>query len=405
VYEGDDGVGGQARAFELAPGIFLERFYHHAFRSDHILRRTYAELGLADDLSWTRPLTATLLDGEIGPLDSAASLLTFRRLPFLDRIRMGASIAALRVLPSPGRLEGRSAGAWVRRWMGRGPYERIWHPLFVGKFGAAGDDVAMPWFWARVHDRTSVLGYPSGGFQALYEKMAKRIESSGGAVLLNTMVESLERTATGFVVHAHDRAGRASATPHEMVVSTLPPRATGRLAPELPDSWRARYASWESRTAICLILALDRPLTNTYWLNINDPGYPFVVVVEHTNMRSPAEYGGRHLIYLGSYRDSADPVLGLSTDQLVDAFAPHLARLNPAFEPGWITDRWSFVAGDAQPVVDERFRDRIPTFETPLPGLFTATISQVYPHDRGQNYAIGLGERLAARLLERARQG
>jgi protoporphyrinogen oxidase len=151
-----------------------------------------------------------------------------------------------------------------------------------------------------------------------------------------------------------------------------------------------------------LILALDRPLTDSYWLNVNDPGYPFIVVVEHTNFRSPAEYGGRHLIYLGSYRDSADPMLKLSTDQLVDAFMPHLARINPAVDNSWITGRWSFTAADAQPIVGTDFRDRIPPFETPLPGLFTATIAQVYPHDRGQNYAIGLGEPLASRLLEPA---
>jgi protoporphyrinogen oxidase len=401
VYESDDGVGGQARGFEIAPGIRLERFYHHAFRSDRILRRTFAELGIADRLTWTRPVTATLLDGEIGRLDSAPSLLTYRHLPFPDRIRMGASIAALRALPSPALLEGRPAGPWVRRWMGRAAYERIWHPLFTGKFGSSGDDVALTWFWARVHDRTGVLGYPTGGFQALYEKLAERIETSGGAIRLGTRVDSIERTAAGLVVHARDSAGRATSDPHEIVVSSVSPQVTGRLAPELPDWWRDRFTSWNNQAALCLILALDRPLTNSYWINVNDPGYPFIVVVEQTNLRDAAEYGGRHVIYLGSYRDATDPVLRWSTDQLVEAFTPHLARINPAFDGSWISGRWSFVARDAQPVVDTAFRDRIPPFETPVAGLFTATIAQVYPHDRGQNYAIGLGEKLAARLIDR----
>jgi protoporphyrinogen oxidase len=402
VYERDGHVGGQAASFEIEPGVKLERFYHHAFKSDQILRRTYAELGLAGSLTWTRPLTATLLQGEIQPLDSAASLLKFEHLPRLDRLRMGATLAALRILPRGGLLEARSAGRWLRRWMGRPSYEQIWRPLFEGKFGAAAEDVAMPWFWARVHDRTSVLGYPLGGFQPLYEALADRIRASGGAVQLNTTVESLERAPTGYLVHARDAGGQPMTTRHDGVVSTLPPRITSQLASELPGWWRDRFASAPSRSALCLILALDRPLTDSYWLNVNDPGYPFIVVVEHTNFRSPAEYGGRHLIYLGSYRDSADPMLKLSTDQLVDAFMPHLARINPAVDNSWIIGRWSFTAADAQPIVGTDFRDRIPPFETPLPSLFTATIAQVYPHDRGQNYAIGLGERLASRLLEPA---
>ena len=154
-----------------------------------------------------------------------------------------------------------------------------------------------------------------------------------------------------------------------------------------------------AQTAHCLILALDRSLTDSYWLNVNDPDYPFLVVVEHTNMRRPSEYGGKHLVYLGSYRDPADPMLDLDADQLVDRFAPHLARINPAFDRSWITDRWLFVARDAQQIVGTDFRSRIPPFETPLPGLYVATIAQVYPHDRGQNYAVDMGERLASLLL------
>jgi protoporphyrinogen oxidase len=399
VYERDGFVGGQAAGFEVEPGIRLERFYHHVFRSDRIIRRTYDELGLVDGLSWTHPVTATLLDGKIEQLDSPTSLLKFRGLPLPARLRMGMTLAVLRLMPRGGWLEGRAAGPWLRRWMGRASYDRIWRPLFEGKFGAAAEEVALPWFWARVHDRTPALGYPGGGFQALYEGLADRVRAAGGTIRLSTAVQSLERTETGFIVHARDAKG-VEMIRHDGVISTLPPRLTADLAPDLPESWRDRHASVPAQAAQCLILALDRSLTGSYWLNLNDPGYPFLVVVEHTNMRSPSEYGGRRLVYLGSYRDPSDPLLTLDADQLVDAFAPHLRRINPAFDKSWITDRWLFTVRDAQPIVGTDFKDRIPQFETPLQGLFTATIGQVYPHDRGQNYAIGLGERLAEQLLK-----
>ena len=192
VYEKDDFVGGQAGSFEVEPGVWLERFYHHAFKSDRVLQRTYADLGLTG-MSWHRPITATLVEGGVFQLDSAASVLRFRHLPVPDRLRMGVALAALRIMPGAGLLEGRAAGPWLRRWMGRAAYERVWRPLLEGKFGVDGGEVALPWFWARVHDRSSVLGYPLGGFRALYETLAERIGTSGGAILLNTPVDSLER--------------------------------------------------------------------------------------------------------------------------------------------------------------------------------------------------------------------
>ena len=398
VYERGGFVGGQAASFEVEPGVLLERFYHHVFRSDRILRRTYEELGLPVGLSWSHPVTATLLDGKIEQLDSPVSLLRFRGLPPISRLRMGATLAALRLIPRGGWLEGRAAGPWLRRWMGGESYDRIWRPLFEGKFGAAAEGVALPWFWARVHDRSAALGYPAGGFQALYEGLADKVRAAGGVVRLNANVDSFERTATGYTVHARDAKG-VETVHHDGVISTLPLADTAVLAPDLPDLWRARYATGPAQTAQCLVLALDRSLTDSYWLNVNDPDYPFLVVVEHTNMRPASEYGGRRIVYLGSYRDPADPLLALDADRLVDEFAPHLARINPAFDKSWITQRWLFTARDAQPIVGIDFKDRIPAFETPLPDLYVATIGQVYPHDRGQNYAIGLGEKLAAQLL------
>jgi hypothetical protein len=44
------------------------------------------------------------------------------------------------------------------------------------------------------------------------------------------------------------------------------------------------------------------------------------------------------------------------------------------------------------------YRERIPPLETGAPGLFLANTTQVYPEDRGTNYAVRLGEQ-AARVV------
>jgi protoporphyrinogen oxidase len=88
----------------------------------------------------------------------------------------------------------------------------------------------------------------------------------------------------------------------------------------------------------------------------------------------------------------------MSKDEALAEFLPHLARINPAFDPSWVQESWMFAAPYAQPIVTIDYREHIPPFETPLPGLYLANMFQVYPHDRGQNYSVELAERLVNQL-------
>jgi protoporphyrinogen oxidase len=352
------------------------------------------ELGLGDRLEWKAPVTATLRDGELHQLDSPASLLAFSPLPVVDRLRMGAALATLKAMPNPRLLEGQTAAAWTRRWMGRAAYDVVWEPLLRGKFGDAAPEIAMPWFWARVHDRTQQLGYLRGGFQQLYFALSDAIRKAGGETRYGASVTSVKTDGDALLVETDAGTER-----FDRVVSTLATHLTARLVPELPDEWRDRHQWGRAYGAHCTILAMDRPLTSAYWLNMNDPGYPFMALVEHTNYRPPEEYGGRHLIYLGNYRPMEDPLMTASRDKVLDELLPHLERLNPAFDRSWLTNAWTFSAPFAQPIVTVDYRDHIPPFATPIPNLWVASMFQVYPHDRGQNYSIALAERLVDRLI------
>lgn len=397
VIEREPLPGGLASGFEVAPGLWLEKFYHHLFKTDRHAIGLIDELGLGSDLRWIRPRTVVLRDGAIHQLDSAGSLLRFRPLPIPDRLRMGAWLAYLRVIRSPESLEGETASAWIRRHMGARAHEVVWGPLLRAKFGSRAESIAMPWFWARVHDRTPELGYLAGGFQRLYQRLAQRVEELGGEIRLGTEVREIRFDPAGLAVRVTSQ-GVDGELPADRVVSTLAVRLTCRLTPELPASYRARHEWGEAFGAHCLILSLDRRLTDAYWMNVNDPGYPFLALVEHTNYMSPADYGGRHLVYLGNYRPMDDPLMTAPREAILDEFLPHLGRLNPAFDPSWLTDAWSFAAPFAQPIVTVDYRDHIPPLRSPVPNLWLASMFAVYPHDRGQNYSIALAERLVAQL-------
>jgi protoporphyrinogen oxidase len=394
VFEREAGPGGLAAGFRIEPDVWVEKFYHHLFQGDRHAIALIQELGLGDDLIWRRPRTVTLRDGRIHQLDSAASLLTFDPLPIPDRLRMGAALAYLRLLPNPERLEGRTAVEWIRRTMGERALDVVWGPLLRGKFGDVMGEIAMPWFWARVHDRTAMLGYVRGGFQRLYDALAERIESMGGTLRFGTEVQRVRSSGSGML---NVDLGDESVTV-DQVVSTLAVRLTCRLTPELPADYRARHEWGMAFGAQCLVLSLHRPLTDAYWTNVNDPGFPFMCIVEHTNFMDAADYGGRHLVYFGNYRPMDDPIMSRNPAELLAEFAPHIARINPRFSPDWVTEAWSFAAPFAQPIVTTDYRDHIPPFETPIPGLWVASMFQVYPHDRGQNYSIDLANRVSGRI-------
>ena len=397
VLERDPVPGGLAGSFEVEPGIWLEKIYHPLFRTDHNARRVIKEVGLAPALRWHEPVTTVFSGGRIHPLDSASAVLRFRPLAVPSRLRLAAGVGILKILPRPGSLERQTAGRWMRRVMGRPAFETVWQPLLRGKFGDAADDISMAWLWARIHCRTASLGYLRGGFHQVYVALSEHVEALGGTIVYGAGASEI-RSNSGGVEVAYRRGEATETAAFDRVISTLATALTVRLTPEMPTEYATRHPAPRAFGAHCLILSLERPLTDVYWIGVNDRDLPFLAVVEHTNMVSPDEYGGRHLVYLGNYRPHDDPLFSMSTDEVIDTFEPGIRRLNPGFERSWIRDAWSFGAPFAQPIVTPAFARTIPPFGTPVPGLYVANMFQVYPYDRGQNYSIALAERLVGHL-------
>ena len=211
--------------------------------------------------------------------------------------------------------------------MGTAAYDVVWNPLLVAKFGAASEEIALPWFWARVHDRTAELGYLRYGFQRFYNALAERIVQLGGHLSFSTEVKQVRRDRDGFEIALSEGGIRG-----DVVISTLATRLTARLATDLPATWRDRYEWGRAYGAHCVVLSLDRPLTDAYWINVNQRGFPFLALVEHTNYMDPTDYAGRHLVYLGNYRPMNDPIFAATKQALLEEFLPHLVVFNPGFD-------------------------------------------------------------------------
>jgi protoporphyrinogen oxidase len=397
VFEREERPGGLVVGFKVGPSWF-EKFYHHLFQTDRRMIALLDELGLGGRLVWGRPPTAMLRAGRIRRLDGPIEVLRFSPLSFPARIRLGLGIALLKAIPDPERLEGQTAAGWLRRWMGREAYEAVWEPQLVGKFGREAERIAMPWMWARVHDRTPKLGYLRGGFQLFYEAMADDLRGRGGRLELSCPIRAIERRGDKLLVETPNGGETFDA-----VLCSLPTRLFLRLARGLPDDYVARFSKGgDHYSAHCVVLELDRPLQWAYWVSITDPGYPFLALVEHTNWLPVGDYAGRHLVYLGNYLPPDDELFGMADEAVLDRFLPHLPRINPQFDRSWIQKAHVFKGPFAQPIVRVGYRESLPPHRTPLKNVWLANMGHVYPHDRGQNYSALLGEAVADRLLAEA---
>lgn len=406
LYEASGQTGGLASGFRDANWDWaLERFYHHWFTSDNAIIDLIRQLGQEDKLFFRRPVTSIWYKGRIYPFDSYVRAMLFPHLSLIDKLRAAPVALYLRLLRDWPRLERYTAHEWLTRWMGRRGYQILWEPLLVGKFGEYYQEVNMAWFWARIHKRSPRLGYFVGGFQAFLDILTERVRQQGTEIRLHTPVERIEtetlpiapgEVTSRLLVHAQ---GQTEA--YDRVIVTLSPGLLARMVPELPEDYLAGLRQLKSLGAVVLILALKHRLTEGhYWVNLpKGEGFPFLALVEHTNFIDRKHYGGDHLVYCGDYLKPDHEYFSLSHEEMLARFLPTLKRFNPAFRPDWVRASWLFREKYAQPVPGVNHSCNIPDLATPIKGLFWASMSQVYPWDRGTNYAVEMGREVARRAL------
>ncbi len=402
LYEASNRAGGLASGFRDEKWDWaLEKFYHHLFASDKAIIKLVDEMGISDKLFFPRPTTSVVYKDKIVPFDSIPRWITFPGFNPLDVVRFGLVSAYLRFSKPWRSLEQITADEWLRHWYGDKIYNITWRPMLIGKFGPYYREANMAWMWARLHVRSPKLGYFFGGFQAFIDTLVAAVRSRGGKIHFNHPVQEIHPACNDQLeIQVADK--RSS---YDRVLSTTSPALLAHMAPSLPNNYLGKLLQLKSMGAVVLTLALTQPLltqNNTYWLNIpaDSPDktqnrYPFLALVEHTNYIDRRHYAGDHIVYCGDYVTPNHPYLSLDQDELKRLFTGVLHRFNPSFNRDWIRRSWLFRADYAQPVPVINHSQNIPDLRTPLPGLYLASMSQVYPWDRGTNYAVEIGRRVA----------
>jgi protoporphyrinogen oxidase len=398
VFEAAPQVGGLASGFRADGWDWqLERFYHHIFATDKAIIALANDIDVGDMLFFNQQTTAFFCPQHGAHPVTMLGLLRYPHLPFIDRMRYGISGLQLKLRNDWQRLERTTAQRHLTRWAGKRAYRQLWQPLFEGKFGPYAGEINAAWIWARVKSRSFKLGYFRGGFQAVADALAAAVEQRGGAVHTGCAVERVAQRDGRWMVHA---GGTAQSFDRVIIASS--PGVLTKLVPELPDSYTYNIRALKSMGAVVLVAALDRQLlTNgVYWLNLSKDQFPFLALVEHTNMIPARHYNGDHLIYCGDYLPTDHRYFSMREDEVTQAWLDALTTANPNFRTDWVKRTWLFRERYAQPIVPVNHGRNVPSLHTPLDGLLWASLSHVYPWDRGTNFAVELGHRVARETLE-----
>lgn len=404
LYERENFIGGHASTFDVA-GVPVERGYHHWFKSDKHILELCEEIGLASRVKWFPSSVGTLYEGHIYNFGTPLDLLKYKPLSAANRIRLGLSALKIQKIKNWRTLENWTATEWLQKHLGQKVYEAFWEPMLRGKFGKEYyREIGMAWVWGKMTTRFAsrkgigkeMLGYPIGSFSEVFDVLARKIIMQGVHINLSTSISKIRPTENRKIdVFVN---GKKDPVKFNAVIATTPSHVFNDITEGLEPEYRKKLTGAEYMSAVLLILVLDRPLSHVYWLNVADRSVPFVGVIEHTNLVNSSHYQHNHIVYLSNYLTRTSKYYGMNRNELLEAYIPHLAKINPEFDKSWIRESHHHIIDGAQPIIGSNYSLKMPSHNTGIPNLYLANTTQIYPEDRGTNYSVMMGRNIARTL-------
>lgn len=399
LFEADDRVGGMTATFDF-DGIDIERYYHFHCTSDHAFLNLLDELGLADRMRWAETRMGFFFRNRVQPWGNPLALLRFDGLSLWAKVRYGLHAFLATKRNGWQDLDGVEATSWIRRWVGSEAYRVLWEKLFEFKFYDYADQLSAAWIWSRIRrigrSRYNLfrekLGYLDGGSSTLLHAMRAAIEARGGEVRLSSPVSKV------LIEDGRVRGIEQGGESHffDKVISTVPLPFVPRLMPDLPASTLAAFSQQRNIAVVCLIIKLRKPLTENFWLNVNDPDMDIPGLVEYSNLR-PLD---AHIVYIPYYMPGEHVKFQDSDQVFFDKARSYIKRINPQLVDEDIlairASRYRF----AQPICGPGFLSQLPPAQLPVQGLWAADTSYYYPEDRGISESIDFGRKLARQALQ-----
>ncbi len=406
IYEKQPYVGGMVDTIEIFD-TKLEKYYRHIFKSDKEVIQLIKDMGLEKELIWPATKMGYLTNKRPYLFGTPISLLKFKPLNFIQKLRFGFNVIHIKLINDYKKLEKVTAEKWLKDRIGDKVYSQVWEPLLISKFGEKKDKISMAWLWGKIKLRSTSttpegeqLGYIKGSYQKLTDNLYKFLIDKKVNIKLETSVNEVIKQNDKYIIE-YNSNGKKEKEEFDIIVSTIDYRSFEKLFNKYMNSEEKNKIEKVNYTsARTMMIVTNKSFSPFYWLNIGDNDIPFGGIIEHTNFIDKSNYNNNHILYISNYMTEDNKLYNLSKEELLKEYMKSLTKINKEFTMKNIKDYYVFDEKYAQPIIECNYSEYIMDDKLQNEKIYLCTMPQIYPEDRGMNYAIKSGISIANKILE-----
>lgn len=406
IFERQPYVGGMVDTIEIFD-TRLEKYYRHIFKSDKEAINLIKEMGLENELIWPATKMGYLSNKKPYLFGTPISLLKFKPLNLIQKLRFGFNVIHIKLINDYKKLEKVTAEKWLKDRIGDKVYSQVWEPLLISKFGEKKDQISMAWLWGKIKLRSTSstpegeqLGYIKGSYQKLTDNFYKYLLNKNVDIKLETSVKEVTKDNDKYIVK-YTRNEKEEKEEFDVIVSTIDYKGFEKLFDKYMNEEEKRKIQKVNYTsARTMMIVANKSFSPFYWLNIGDNDIPFGGIIEHTNFIDKSNYDNNHILYISNYMTEDNKLYNVSKEELLKEYMKSLTKINKEFTMENIKDYYVFDEKYAQPIIECNYSEYIMDDKLEKERIYLCTMPQIYPEDRGMNYAIKSGIKLANKVLE-----
>jgi protoporphyrinogen oxidase len=376
-----------------------DKFYHVILLSDSFTHALLRLLNLQDQFVGSETRTGFFTDGKLHSMSNSLEFLRFPPLGLWGKFRLGMTILRASRTTDWKKLEQIPVAEWLTKLSGKRTVERIWLPLLKAKLGDAYRETSAAFIWATIQRmyaarksgmKKELFGYVKGGYGRIVDRFAEVLTADGVDIRTAAAVNRIDSPA-GVGPRVHLTTGETLG--FDRVVCTAAPPLAVKLLPDLSADERSRLTAVKYQGIVCASVLLAKPLDRFYVTNLTDPWVPFTGVIEMSALVDPAEFGGRHLVYLPKYVAPDDPLMTEPDESIRERFTTALEKMYPHFSRADVLAFRIARVKHVFPIPTIGYSDRVPPMQTTLPGVFLVNSSHIVNGTLNVNETLQLAER------------
>lgn len=394
-------LGGLASTWKLGD-VDWEKYYHVILLSDTRLRNLIEEIELTDEMRWIETKTGFFTNGQLYSMSNTAEFLSFPPLKLIEKLRLGGTIFYASKIKNWRRLEKILVTDWLKRWSGKGTFEKIWEPLLKAKLGESYKTTGASFIWAcisrmykarRTGLKKEMFGYVQGGYHRVLARLADRLEEEGVKIQTGCPTQSIQKMDDGtFTIEYAGQTVAGESQTFDRVIVTAPNNVAAKVCTDLSSKEREQLANVEYLGIVCASVLLKKPLSPYYVTNITDTWVPLTAVIEMTNIVDPKELGGASLVYLPKYIPASHEMFERTDEDIEEEFLSTLEKMYPDFTRDDVLAFRICRTRSVMAIPVLNYSESLPAQKATVDGMYLVNSSYIVKGNLNVNETIAIAE-------------